>query len=186
MKNKIPLIIGITLPILLIIFVLLMVTLPSVFANPRYQFLYSDATRDYRYEFGYFYDVSEGKLVKVPYPAPYGGNVKVPEVPVRKTNVLEPKLFGYDPKVDQSREVSFEEAQKFVLEIGSKSPDGYTLEYGGGHNGIFEIFGGSYEDRNTVYLKKGFASKKVYLNNPRGNYYYYDNSFFLGWVINPQ
>lgn len=180
MKKNIPLIIGISLPFVIIFLVFASIGLSKALANPDYDFIYSDTNQRGYYNYGAYYEVENGKIVRKENTPPerrtVDGDIIVEKIPARP----EPKLFIYDAETDTSRQISFEEAVQYSVDPSVKSPDGYVIEFSYGHNGIFELFG-SRDERNSALLKKGFASKKVYLTTSSN--YYYEPGFFLGWVI---
>jgi hypothetical protein len=184
MKKHLPLIIGLAVPFLMILFVAVSIYVPSWFANPQYSFIYS--VKDNYDGYGDTYSVKNGVVVKetVPYPTsttPYYGypNNKYPETKVY--------LYKYDRETNTTKEISYEDAQKLKLITNRESPDGYVLEQGTSDSGIFEIFGG-YDANNPPdwFLRKGAMNKRVTLQFPTAidtRYYYYNNNFkFLGWI----
>jgi hypothetical protein len=182
MKQHLPLIVGISLPFVLIVIVLVAVFLPNMFVNPQYNFVYSNYSHDrYYYEnaFKNYYELENGKIVLKPV-------VNLAEIEKNYPNRIlldAPELFLYDVKNDAARKISLEEANALNLVSGPTSPDGYTVSYRYGHNGIFEIFG-SDNDNRGFFISKGNASKKLpALTNFDGRYYYSDANFgVLGWV----
>ena len=177
MRKNLPLIVGLAIPVLMIIFVALAVYLPTFLAHPKYGFVFSTGDT-YASNYGNHYSVVDGKIVKTTVPDP-----KKPELllPYPNTNAI--SLFVYDPKIDNVRSITFAEAEKLNVDISPKSPDGYTLERGDSNGGIFELFG-SNRDYNSWYLKSGLVSKKIYLTSPSQSYYYNGYGQFLGWIIN--
>jgi hypothetical protein len=94
MKKNFPLIVGMALPFLFIIIIAAVVYLPSVFINPKYDFVYT--TNDqYNYN-GYLYqnmyEIKEGKVVKV------STNISTSTRDKYDTRVIQdaPKLYRYD------------------------------------------------------------------------------------------
>lgn len=167
-KKNISLILGISIPILMILFVAGSIYLPGIFIRPKFNFLY--VTGD-DYYCGLRYSVQSGKLVK--------NDIKKPENQECYPPRGEVKLFIHDVLKNESKEVSFEEAQLLSLDSNIKSPDGFEVEYGSSDGGIFPFFFGSSIDYNSLYLKGHNVSKK--LNIQTGGSYYY-NFRFLGWI----
>jgi len=174
MKKNLPLIVGLTLPFVVIILVLIAVYVPSFIAKPQYDFILTDQPRGYYESYGIFYEVKEGKIVRteIPYPS---------DVNIYKTAYKEPRLFIYRAGADSVEEISFAEVQGKTISTSSKAPDGYEIEYNRGNNGIFEIFGSS-GDYRSIFLTKGMARTRISLVTMRSNYYS-DTRQFLGWVI---
>jgi len=175
MKKNLPLIIGLAIPVLMIIFVAVAIYAPSIFAHPKYDFVFS-AGDTYYTDYGDHYSVAVGKISKTTISQPIDSFGK----PYPTTRVVE--LFRYDAKADNVHPITFEDAQKLNLDVSPKSPDGYVLTHGNNNNGIFELFG-SNRDYNAWFLKKGIVSKKIYIGINQDGYYYDSNSQFLGWVV---
>jgi hypothetical protein len=172
-KKNITLIVGISIPILMILFVAGIIYLPGLFIQPKFNFLY--VSGDSYYYPKYQYSVQNGKLVR--------SEIQRPEnqiyIPPREV-----KLYIYDVAKNESKEISFEEAQKLNLDPSPISPDGFEIVYGSHSEGsfFFPFFFWSERDYSTLYLKGHNVSKKL---NPQlsGSYYnYYDNFRFIGWI----
>lgn len=169
-KQNISLIVGIAIPVLMIALVAASIYLPGLFSPaPKVNFLYVIGDDYYQ---GRQYAIENGKLTKreVKYPEHYTPGVV--------------RLFIHDVTTNQSREVSFAEAQQLSLDANAKSPDEFEVVYGSRGDGIFPLLFFHSEDYNAVYLKGHNTSKKLNLQAPpTGSYYYYPNRFrFLGWI----
>lgn len=165
-RRNITLIVGISIPILMILFVAGSIYLPGVFAKPKFNFLY--ITGDY-YS-GSQYSVINGRLVEneIEYPPRKYGPPRA-----------EVKLFVHDVAKNESKIISFEEAQMLNLDSSIKSPDGFEVISGGRGSGIFFFFGVD-RDYDSIYLKGHNMSKK--LNVQMSGSYGYGNFRFLGWI----
>ena len=171
-KKNITLILGISIPILLILFVAASIYLPNLFVEPpKFNFLYV-VGNDYNYIEQY--SVQDNKLVKT--------EIIQPENVIYKLPVDDSKLFIYDVVKNESKEVNFDEAQKLNLDSSNVSPDGFEIAYGSTSNGFFPFFFSS-TDYEVQYLKGHNISRK--LNIPiDGSRPYYYNFRFLGWIKN--
>ncbi len=151
-KKNIPLIVGIALPFVLIAVLAAIVYIPSLFVNPSHNFVYTYEDR-YYYDGSYDtrYEVENGKIVVKDIPRLQSEEMKVTEDVVHKGN---PPLYMYDVKHHTTHKITLEEAQAMMLDPGPSSPDGYSVEYRYGHDGIFEIFGSS-GNSSDYYLIKG-------------------------------
>jgi len=161
--KNIPLILGISLPVLMVIFVALSIYLPGFFVKPKYDFLYSD-----------FDSYNNKYLVKT--------NSLELNPNFRQEWVLfsrESKLYIHDIELNKSRQISFEDAKKLNLDSSSTSPDGFQIESGQGSEGIFPFYFYSGADYSNKYLTGNHLSKK--LNLTLTNSYF--NFMFLGWII---
>ena len=167
-KKNVSLIVGIAIPILMIVLVAISIYVPALFAPaPRADFLY--ITGDSYYQ-GQEYVLDNGKLVKreVKYPENY-----TPEVA---------RFFLHNTSANEDKELSFEEAQKLKLNTNVKSLDGYEVVYGNTDGGVFPFFFSGGTDYNAMYLKGHNTSKKLNLQSPSDERYYYRGRRFLGWI----
>lgn len=161
-RKNLSLILGISIPIVMILLVAASIYIPALFIKPTYDFLYS-AGEGY-YNIGY-YVVQNGLLTKQPQSA-YGTGA---------TSIV-PKFYIHDVQKNESREISFEETQSLKLDSSPKSPDGFEVSYGGSGDAFpFFFSSGSY----THYLKGHNARKKLNLQLSETGYYQFR---FLGWV----
>lgn len=165
LKKNFSLILGITIPIVMVVAVAASVYLPGMFTKPTYNFAYALGGDVYGKQ---KFVVQDGRVVE--------REVKPPIVPEYYPQTEE-KLYFYDVKTDESRTMSVEEAQKLHLNADIKSRDGFEVTTGG--NGGFSFFGAS-QDYNARYLKGNGVSKKLKINlDQRG---YMGGFRFLGWV----
>lgn len=172
-KKNITLVLGISIPILMILLVAGSIYLPGLFIHPKYSFLYVSGD-DYYYNNGQRYFVENSRLKKNEITQPEDTNNYPPRG--------EAKLFIHDVAKNESKEIFFEEAQKLNLDTNNTSPDGFEVVYGGGEGGIFPFFYSGGTDYNARYLKGHNVSKKI--NVQLSGSYYYNNFRFLGWLKN--
>ena len=167
-KKNVPLIIGFSIPLLMIFFVAASIYLPGLFVSPKYNFLYST---DSDYYGGQTYSVSNGHLVENPQP------------PVSYSDYRTPpgnQLYIYNVQTNESTLISFYEAQHFTLIPTTESPDGYKLEYGNQDEGFFPFFWYN-KDYTDEYLVGHNVSKKLNIKNNGSGYY--NAIHFLGWIV---
>ena len=169
-KKNITLVVGISIPILMILFVAGSIYLPGLFIQPKFNFLYVSGD-DYYYYNQYQYSVQNGKLVRSEIQQPENRNYQPPG---------EVKLYIYEVAKNESREISFEEAQNLNLDSNNISPDGFEVTYGICGDGFFPVFFWSERDYSTRYLKGHNVSKKLNLQLNGGSYY--NNFRFIGWI----
>jgi hypothetical protein len=167
LKKNATLIIGISIPILMIIFVAVSIYLPGLFVKPKFNFVYVTGN-DYYYYSQYQYAVQNGKIVE--------NEIKKPEnrsyEPAREV-----RLYMHDVAANTNREITFEEARNMNLDSNIKSPDGFEI-ITGSHSGGFLFSGGS--DYDTRYLTGNNISKKLDLRLVGSSYY--NNFRFIGWI----
>ena len=190
-RENLVLVMGISLPVLLVILFFLTSVLPkSLGTPPQYELLFSVVRYDYQTAATPNFDfiVRDGRLM-----VRTGKNDTAN--PTRYTR----KLLAYDASTESVREIPFDtapieklgeqaemvlpETQGMTIDTSSRAPDGYSFEgpsYGGG--GLMsELFFGGY--RNAGYrVVKDKASYKI--PNAFGDTYYAGNMQFIGWVVN--
>lgn len=167
-KENIPLIIGLSIPVVMVLVIAGAIYLPSIFIHvdpPRYSFMYmSNNTYD-----GYTYSVKDSHLTR--------------EKIKRKNNYSYPNpreahIFIYNIKTHKNKELSFEEATAIPLNTHIVSEDGFKIENGRRGYGMFPFY--SSGDYYTRYITKEHYSEKLQLTSGNTNYYY--NFRFLGWL----
>ena len=171
-KKNISLVLGVSIPILMILFVAGSIYLPGLFIQPRFNFLYISGSDGYYYNNGQQYSVQNDRLVKNETKQLENQNYNQPRG--------EAKLFIYDVVKNESEQISFEDGQKLNLDSSIKSPDGFEVVYGSRGDDFFPFFFSSRTDYNTRYLKGHNVSKKL---NVQLSESYYD-FWFLGWIKN--
>lgn len=170
------LLIGVSIPVLMVIFVGASIYLPGLFLNPESDFLYM-VGGDYRYNCTEDYVVSGKKLTRIVRTGePQNGHPAYRECVV-------PTFYVYETDNRINREVTFEEAEAFLLDSSKMSPDGFEVVRGG-RGGDFLFLFGSSRNYNSVYLRGGNMSRKIELKGANGSssYNYYDFQF-LGWIL---
>jgi len=189
LKDNLVLVVGLTLPMLLIVLFFLASVLPkSMSAPPQYPLLfttikYESHPPDYLYDFM----VKEHQLM-----------VKVRKNDQKERNYQSTRLMIYDARNENIREITFdpaktanaseggevvlEETRDMRIDTASIAPDGFVLEgpnYGG--NGLLGgLFVGGYRNNNPYRLKKGSIGYKI--PNTQADYYY-GQLQFIGWVV---
>jgi|GEM_PF-1582156 len=202
MNNRTKIIIAISLPVLILIFIIGSVLFPRLFFSPKYDFIYTIESGCAQYEIGCTnwtpYSLSRTventntsyTIEKNPLPAiatpNTDGTVRPPATPKEATPHY-PKLYLYQVATDSFKEISLEDANRLNGLVGDGSaPDGTTIssDYRG-HGGIFgELFGG-YRYGTGLYLKNSTWNKEVTVRNGTSlnNYYDYQNNFrLISWV----
>lgn len=159
-KEKLPLVVGIALPLFLILYVIIAAYLPSLFVKPKYNFIYTNAN---------YYDVAviDGRIN---IESLYNDNTS------RTYNPKQPTIFLYDVINDRTTQISLTQAQLYILDPFNKSPDGFTVgrdEYDNYSYFPF-FFGGS---NRGIYLKGKGLNRKITAQD-------YYNFKFVGWVVN--
>lgn len=164
LKNNISLVLGLSIPVLMILFVAASIYLPRLLApKPKFDFIYEARSGSY-YSSDFQYSIKDERLVR--------NNIKSREV--------ESKLYLHNIIKNESKEISFEDAQKLLLDSKLKSPDGYEVVGANSTNGrptFFSVY--NYDDQ---YLVGHNVNTKINLpgsnSSDSGSYKFH----FLGWV----
>jgi hypothetical protein len=146
-------IIFLSIPVVVVIILAVVLSLPGWMANPRYDFIYSQCWACYGDK---EYVVGEDGFIEK-------------EDPYGQSDYED--LFYYDVGSNVAREISFEEARRYKLDVFSRSPDGYALKYESGYSGGWF---GVYSD-GRWNLVNGWYEKEANID--------YSNIVFLGWVV---
>lgn len=188
-KNNFAILLAFILPISLIVALALSTYLPSVFLSTSYNFVYITCTDGINYYYSncgkYLetrYSVVDNKII---------ANTVDPTLDLDKNKIPDiyennpVRIVLHDTKKNESREITFEDAQAITLSSIITSPDGVTVSGHYNKNGgdfFFYIFGGgSYSYGH--YLTKGKSRNKLNLINNTGTHYSLNNFKFLGWVL---
>jgi hypothetical protein len=192
-KKNITLILAFSLPLIVILAVALSVYIPSHNLSTNYNFIYASCTdgrNNYPYNCAQYlekkYSVINNKLniskTGTTTVNDYNStNIKTIDVEEKKVYV--DRIFLHNTEMNESREITPEEATALNLNNLITSPDGITVSSNYNYNGgEFFPFGGG---RSTFgyYLAKGKAKNKLNLINSSDQYYYQNNFKFIGWVL---
>jgi len=187
-KENLVLVIGLSLPILLIVIFFLATVVPKSFGTPpQYEVLFT--TLKYEYENSRIYQVDfnvvNNQLM-----------VKVKKNFDTGRNYNSKKLMAYNPRTETVREITIDlakaaesntnevvlaETKDLKIDASVISPDGYQLEGSRYSNSglVGGLFGGG--NHNSGYrLKKGAVAYKIEPTQPD---YYYSDFKFVGWII---
>lgn len=189
-KENIVLVLGLTLPLLLIVLFFVATVIPkSMGSPPQYEMMFTTLRYTYQDAPEYLLDfaVKDQKLT-----------VKARKNNDNTKNFSTKQLMVYDGKTETVREINvditktagatsgnevvLEETKNMMIDASNVSPDGYTLDgpHYGGSGLMGGIFGGGYR-HSGFRLKNGNVAYKV-PNNTQHDYYY-NQVKFIGWVI---
>jgi hypothetical protein len=187
-KKNFAILLAFTLPILLIVVVATSTYLPSLLLSTHYNFVYTSCSNGTNYTYWYNcgsylqerYSIVNGKIVTNYVDLQRDFN----DDGIPDTNNYVAHIFLHDTAKNESREITFEEAQTLTLNSLLTSPDGVTFSGRHDRNGgdFFLIFDG-YSSSYGYYLTKGGGRDKLQLINNTGQEYYQDNFQFVGWVL---
>lgn len=182
-KNvNVPLIVGVGVPVLMMLFIAAAIYLPGLFKKPQFDFVYS--TADYSFA-NPVLEVEDQKLgFKCAENQNYysSDDAVVDEITAKCAEEFLPKIYRYSIKNNTAAEISYADAQKLSLDRNADSSDGYKVEQGNYNNGdIFsDMFGGGYnDDYNAWYLKGHNRVVKLNITNDTNSS---RDTRFVGWV----
>jgi len=168
-RQNISLIIGLSIPVAMILFVAIAINGPRWFNTieaPKHDFIYLSGQPN-----PYFTYVVQDGRVTLKEGTVAEGSSKPAENPVH--------FFIHDVSENTNREIPEEEALSLQVDGSVRSADGFTLE--SGRRGGWFLFGYS-RDYRSRYLVKENYSQKLNLETQGSNYNYYWNIQFLGWL----
>ena len=157
------LIIGLSIPVVMIIFIALSVYLPRFFDNtpaPTFNFLYISGN-----SYTHRLEVKDNHLEWI-------DNNRTGS----KKSDDKPRIYLHDVSTNKNTEISFSGAQKLTLDARQNAPDGYSVKRNSSHG--FFLF--DHRRSRNHHLVNGHSSHKLELEY-KNNYYYGFN--FLGWII---
>jgi hypothetical protein len=161
-KQNIALVLGLSIPVAMILFIAAMVYVPQLYIQPQYSFIY--ATNDNRYD-EYGYRVEGDRIVYQP---------RISED--INHSYTEPTLYVYDVETNRSRQITLEDAQLYRLDSSTESPDGFKVVRGGSGGDFIFFFGGGYDPSH--YLVGQGVSKKLNIDES-SNYW---DFHLVGWI----
>lgn len=169
LKNNLPLVMAIAIPVLLMIFMMAIIYIPQQQIKPVYNFLYL-AGGEY---WNQYPAIKDNRLV---IPSPPASLVPDSYYSSRKSN-----YYIYQPAKDESRKITEEEAKQLKLLDQPVSPDGYSV----GRNtdntsfGILPLILGVTDSSKGIYLKNKQFKKRI---SVEAGLYNYDFRF-IGWIL---
>lgn len=208
LASNLPLVVGIALPVVFIMVLAVIASSAPSFIKPEHDFIYStgnasdyisdasnlnsDESNGYgnnydSQDYQNFYEVEDGhiKLTKV---QSNDTKEKIPNpelspTPINKPNLTQvpesASLYLYDVDSDTSRLLTLEEAQKYNLNPGPYSADGYTVSYLYSNDAVFGLFGSKNEQ--GYFISKGKWQKKINVTTG-DDYWGYGNFQIIGWL----
>lgn len=167
--QNISLIIGLTIPLAMILFIAIAINGPRWFnavEPPAYDFLYTTGRRNAYTAFL----VKDARLILEKSTMPEGVNVP---------QTLTTHFFIHKVAENTSREISEDEAMNLALDPDLRSPDGFSIERG--RRVSWFIFGHSRNNNNRYLMKENYSQKFEW--ETRSSNYNYSRSFrFVGWI----
>lgn len=182
-SSKISLIIGLSLPAIMVAIIAGLVFLPGKSLNPGMDFIYvvgpypSYTTRSGDTITEHELSIKDGKVLYAA--TSYNGRDGYASYPPEK--VMAPRFFIHHTATNTNKEISLEEISKLHLSPDRKSPDGFTLTLGKQSYGVFPFFFDRGTDWEHAYLSTEHASKEITLVSEASINYY--EVQLVGWVI---
>lgn len=182
-SSKISLIIGLSLPAIMVAVIAGLVFLPGQSVNPTSDFIYASGPYpSYTVRNGnaitqYDMSIKGGKLTRTA--TSFNSKDAYAPYPGEKNNI--PRFFIHHTAKNTNEEIGLEEIEKLNLSPDKKSPDGFTLTFGRQSYGVFPFFFDNNSDREHAYLSTNRASKEVTLISDTSIIFY--DFQLIGWVI---
>ncbi len=190
-KENLVLVLGVSLPILLIIFFAIATAIPKhLVDDPKYDFLFVSNYYNNGSNSRLQFDVIDGKLKITHYRPKKNRLLSIPKLyrynvqdgSVQEISVNLPTSYASENDDDKGKEFIIDELKNLKLNTKSIAPDGYKFEasyrYNRGLLGGMFFYGGS---RSGVAISKNARVVKV--NRQMGGYYNSHYTKFLGWVV---
>ncbi len=165
-KNRI-FILGISIPILMILFVVASIYVPGIFIKPKCNFVYTSGAY-----YGNEYSVVNNRITKVS--IDQNGSSGTYE----SQGYQYPNIYLYDVINNTSSEISYQEARNISIDSSTKSQDGFEIDHGSSGGG-FLPFTYNQDDYSSIYIKGNGVSKKLNLTLSDNDYY---DFHLIGWV----
>jgi hypothetical protein len=186
-KDNFALIIGLSLPAILVLGFLLASYLPQSFDTPpQYELVFSTSRYDNSLPFHVDFTIINQKLHMRLTPRKELEGTYVKELfvynaqkgSVRKIHYQLPELSSNHPY----EEIPITELHNFIIDSSSKSPDGYAYVAGSYRSrGILGELFGNQSGRNIYRVKK--AGGGSFVIPDYGNEFSYGNFNFIGWIV---
>lgn len=182
-SSTISLIVGISIPIVMVLAIAAAVLLPGRSFEPTTNFIYAIGsyptyiTRSGTTVTQHSLTVKNGTLTDT---TQNYEQVEHPSYPFEKESL--PRLFLHNTVENTNKELTIDEAKTYTLSAEQKSPEGATIAFGKRSYGVFPFFfdeGSS--NGEHAYLSNQTASKEIHLSSDTTYDFY---SFQLvGWVV---
>lgn len=179
--STISLIVGLSIPILMVIGIAAAIIIPSRSIHPETDFVYALG------EYPTTIQVENGQQVQHSYSIKNGHiidstltvSLKPDVAPYPYQTQGTPRFYIHHTATDTNNELSLDDLKKLTLSDDAKSPDGFTFAYGTSTGGMFPFYYEGDNDRAAAYLSKETGSKKVTVV-AKGNTTPFS---FVAWVI---
>lgn len=167
-KQNIPLVVGLAIPVLMIVFVAGAIYVPGLFIKPQYNFLYAVG--------GYptYAEQADGQYIQHSY------SVRDKKLKAQTWTITgkefyresqPPRFYIYNVADNSNEEITFAEAESLILDTNRESPDGFEVIRNRGDYDVFSLFvGGGRQGKD--FLKGGNVSREIELKGDSSNYYY--------------
>ncbi len=177
-KEKLPIIVGLALPIFFIVFVAIWISVRTSSVQPQSDFIYAISNETSPAKYGILYKnnyvVENSKVVLSP--------VNYSKEEILNYEMRDARdLYMYDVKNDVNKKITLDEAQKYFVYDDEYSVDGYNVNFEYGNGGIFEVFGNNHDNSGYFVTKMNSGAKRK-LNIPLKNSYWNGGFEFIGWI----
>ena len=165
-KKNIALLLGLSIPVVMIIAVASTIYLPSLFFKPRVNFIFATGYDTYNCP---AFSVADSHIVVNP-----AIQTACKNIPIN------PVLYVYDVATNKATAISTTTATTLQIDSSATSPDGFSISDGRTSSLPDLFWGGNYSDYRNIYLVGHGYSTRLNIT-PQDNYYYYQ-FYFLGWI----
>jgi hypothetical protein len=189
LRQNLPVIIAIALPVLLVIIIAILATLPNFGPRPQYDFIFTDSASRINYHtnngcevYSQYYAVEDTKLVKKDYVLNVFDERDIADPckgyqQVSKKDV--PNLYLYNIEAEIIQPITFEELNTIAIKGTQISPDGFSVGKRFMDRGILDLFGGN---NSGVFVSKKNNHIRLNIDSYNGSFYYTNEFNVVGWV----
>lgn len=188
LRENLPAIIAIGLPVALVLCIALLTALPSFGPKPKYDFLFlKEPSRSFYQDnecivYQQYYEVKDQKLIMKLYTVSVFDKREVAEPCYGFSNTIEkeaPQIYVYSTEQDTFQPIDFETAKNIPIRGQIQSPDGFGVSKRIIQRGIFDLFG---NNSGGVYLTKNNRYTRISIDDISPSSYYDKNFSLIGWI----
>lgn len=180
-SSTVSLIVGLSIPVVMVIGITIAIIVPSRSIHPTTDFIYAlgQYPAAIQIENGqqvqHLYSIKNNQIIESTLTISQKPNV----APYPYQGTETPRFYLHNTEANTNTEISFDELKKLSLSDDATSPDGFTMTYGASSGGMFPFYYEGEGDRASAYLSKNTASKKVTVIT-KGNQLPFS---FVAWVV---
>lgn len=179
--SSISLIVGLSIPVLMVIGIALAIIIPARSIHPETDFIYAlgQYPTSVQIENGtqiqHSYTIKNKQITDTT--LTISDKQLIAPYPYQQTSI--PRFYIHHTVTDTNDELTFEEVAKLSLSDDTLSPDGFTMTYGTTSGGMFPFYYEGGSDQSTAYLSKNSGSKKINVITKNNR----EQFSFVAWVL---